>query len=457
MRALALLTLIAACDLPAPARSGFRVRAQYLRGGDNSTFLRFFDNLAGRPCIVATATDGEARCVPLGTVVEWAYLDDACTDAVAVVPCETTPSEFFTLTDARGTGYYAALELPAPPAIFRSSLENGCQLDPTFVPETDRVYGLGEAPPELFMKGAWRTVEVGSKLSRRTFYGDDGAVAAADVVDKRGNVLKPQGAGRGRGARVYWTAQTVASFTPRVFADDACTAPVIAAPAGPPSAVLYVETLRSADSCDVTPQRLFTAGGVASTLFQTNAGECAPLADPSAAPNPFVATPVDPSTVTWGHVGSRGVGRLMRSFVASDDSSLVDLDDGRGLAFAPPLFDRDLLAPCRYAETSAGWRCLPESPSPVVYRDAECTQPAAKSSGIDDQDARCNKPGVVSDGRTHYRVGQELGVAQVYERAPATEPSCHVRPKAPCTPAGTALLYDVTPLALEDFAKGSIE
>ncbi len=391
--ALAMLSMTtSACRNIAPnddsfARSGSRLKVQFLDGGDGAQVaIGFFDSQEGTTCAWAYDEAGDPRCLPRSRG-EIRFLDAACTQPVLLDPgCGGVPSQ---VTGRLAFGCDGGLERIAvydvggvisPSALYEYDIYvDECQ--ERIVEPLATHYSLQSLSPDKFVAGAESQIDLGYGLRGVVINGDDGSRWISSLYDiARDATCAPEPFdGTDAAAELRCVPGQRASANGVYFADSACSQELAnAAPS-------YGQSECAVDPGIILRYEYSTCGNIThfhdlgeewtGPLYSTNAGTCS--ADP--------ANPEFRQFEIGDEVGAAdfppfiredvGAGRLRASLLATPNENVV--------AVSPNPYqwvDGQLDDACMPLTTATGeTRCGPTYTYPdesIVFADAACSVPA---------------------------------------------------------------------------------
>ena len=457
--------IIAAAACRAPQAQGPRLREQVAVGAGAASFHAMIDTaFSDAPCLYAAARDRQYRCLPQAPRAERRYTDASCFDEVALTICNGAPAEHVRIEEDDGrVGVYAATPVSAPPALYRST-DKGCTLDGAFAGD-EAVAQIEEVAPSRFVAGKNEDIPYAPKLMRNVDRGQDGSLYAHGFSDPSAAPVNAYVVGRGSGQRVIWGG-VVLTQALHQFADAACTEPVLTF-AGSAEGVLFALVEALPESCDTKVPKIVALAGAlpkSAPLYSVTSRGCTPSQAPPLFGKSFRTEPA--KALMTGTLERAEGDRLVLPFIQNDDGSRADLS--ATLFGAALLFDQTLASYCRFAETRAGLRCLPQDTQLLRYfKDTACSEPVIATSQFAQ---KCSAPIIAEDAlaspHRYYRSGAALGRIPLYRRTVAVSagacmerryPEIHALAAMDCVAdfEGEALALGAE-YALEDFASGAL-
>jgi hypothetical protein len=405
---------------PLPWKSGFRLRARIVDGGEGAKLFAFWqDTVLRLTCSFAVAADGRVRCLPLDedlSVITTFFADSDCTRLVAIGPAPEQP--YVRIVDGRCgrsdddptpvrvVRWGGAVNV-AVPYILRSGVCSPIVNGPDFVWNA-----IGDADPVQFVAATEQIHSAGGR-SARILMADDGARENARLLDP----------GTGRACEVVsdhvlggpdvcvptpFAAAPVIPF----FSAEGCNEAVAFAEEGCHDAFAGL-LLRRVDckfGVDVVELGPWFATDSASMFRRYADGICRPdmLFSPMTgypARQPFAAN----AFATAG-VRSFGSGRLEARLRATPDGVAIrnppimplryQLDPDSPTPVLQPdpfeFYDNVMQTRCRVAKVAGDTlRCIPTATVPKLgeyFEDEACTVPAHLGAN----DAGCPSAGYVT-------------------------------------------------------------
>ncbi len=413
-------------------RSGTRLRATYVGGGQARQFTGFFDQQRGEPCAFETKPrQNDAYCLPAGERSSGDFLDPACTRpalAVRVGACEPAPTYLTVPPDVCGAEVTRIWELGAPihvPMIYR--FHDDLSTCAGIAQPDDAMWrpGITEVPLRDFAHARMGITAEGPRL--RTLYveGDDGSRQDLGALDTE------------LGIDCKLTAEYIdlgLTCHPRIcafgsgWADASCTVPLVRFDASQdptcvcgPSHYAWVTT-QSAIGEGIprvfkigppaeTPASVYTVGFLDATRVCQRNGVTA---------GDMFTTSGEVEVALAGRTMLAG-GRLRPVVIAGDGARVPDGFHDTALGFdCTPMRARDQVR-----------RCLPGGgPVGPFYLDAACTTPVTASEVWVHDGVRRSAQGkplamvATTDDyseasacepvRTVYELGERLSPGQLY-------------------------------------------
>ncbi len=459
--------------------SGSRLQAKVIVGeGADPVFYAWWDSELEVYCDFAYATDGRLRCLPLlpGNSPT-GHVSATCDDDPIVVnfrpECgEATHVQLSTMiTPACGhEGLVNEVRSVTPisaPTAYYDGVVGSC--DGPRDPPPEGTFGRTDAvvPPDAFVAGELETVPDGDALGVQRWVAEDGARRTVRGVDPRYGPCGPSHA-LAIADRGCLPIDNLYSLSD-VYADDACTVPVVATrpPALPecgdlPEVVYTFETLASGGTMLTIGRRDTEITG---PVFRRSGDTCVetPLADVMTPGTDHVYRVV-PLEMLPLDSAPRGAGPMRTLYLVRDD----------GVFLFPGIADTPFHGATAYFE-EAGERCAPVAfpddslaclPSEhtvhalldtAQYADAGCTEPlavippsqplpdAATTLFFQDDYEACASVGPVLRVRDVVEADAEY-TGPVYMGTPS---DCYsVTPNGPYYRMGASVRTELTPLSL---------
>lgn len=413
-------------------QSGSRLRARIQTSeGGAVRFLGWEDTKAKQLCAFHAAEDGQMRCVPLaGQSTSIQYLDDACTQPVAVRSCGASdryvvaeiPGAACTAEDNPYAVYEVGDAMADSPTF--GSFSGTCLPWGPAAPGTE-LRAVSKIPAEMFVSAAVSVEPHGDRLSAQVLRADDGAREILGIRDEGLDVAcdpRMDDLGAMRCAPAI-SALGGGNF----FADAACERPLLADIGASPNcpSPRFAEAPSDPAACKKGFHAVEVGKKVSSmNVYQGEPNACGPAAFlPPDWAFYEVGPEVDTGALPVLAVTDAGDGRLRVPRYTGPD--------GVPLAQAPQFIDserNEACVPRLFADGKT--RCVAEQvPRFNLYSDDACTTPLAAVPKVDacpvpapklgfvtaaPADPLCPGPAVVKELR---EVGQAWSGAIVYSKS----------------------------------------
>jgi hypothetical protein len=416
---------------PIPWKSGFRLRAKVLNGGDGAKLLeQWHDTVLRLDCSFATAIDGRVRCLPIDEdlpILTTFFADSACTKYVAIGPPPEQP--YVRIVDQRcgrsdddqkpiHVVRWGGVVNVDVPYIIRSGVCSPITNGPDFVWNS-----IAEADPVQFVAAAEQIHLAADGGRARILMGDDGSRENSRLIDPGTSRACEVVSDHVLGAPDLCVPTPFAAAPALPFFDsEGCSEPVAFAEEGCDHAFAGLMLRRVDCKLGVDLVELGPPFPTASTgMFRRYAdGVCRPdmLFSPMtgyAARQPFAAETFRATTPR-----PLGSGRLEARLHATTDGIAVrnarvlplryQLDPDSPTPVLQPapfeFYDNALQTKCSVDKVADGTlRCLPTTTVPKLgeyFEDDACTQPAHLGA---------NDPGCLSTGYVSIPGWLEIGLA----------------------------------------------